>query len=112
MQRHPFPIIVHSSPAVRQLAGVDLDRIAGLALRALLKNRRSIEVAHQQIVYRARHFAFSSRIGGEGDLILELDVGDPRLAERLIVEEEFRQAGRASGSREGRSEAPHKGRPR
>ncbi|WP_291821479.1 hypothetical protein [Bosea sp. (in: a-proteobacteria)] len=97
MQRSPFPIVVHPSVAVRRLLGPALDTVAGLALRALLMNRRSIEVAHQQIAYRSHHLAFSSRIGQQGDLIIEMDLGDPRLAERVIIEEDIRRAARANG---------------
>lgn len=101
MQRNPFPIVVHPSAAVRRLLGPALDTVAGLALRALLTNRRSIEVAHQQITYRSHHLAFSSRIGNQGDLIIEMDVGDPRLAERLIIEEDLRRAAKANGHMQG-----------
>lgn len=97
MQRTPFPIIVHPSVAVRRLLGPALDTVAGLALRALLMNRRSIEVAHQQIAYRSHHLAFSSRIGQQGDLIIEIDLGDPRLADRVIIEDDLRSAARANG---------------
>ncbi|MFA6968949.1 MULTISPECIES: hypothetical protein [Bosea] len=100
MQRNPFPIVVHPSAAVRRLIGPDLDAIAGLALRALLLNQRSIEIAHQQIAYRSHHLAFSSRIGSQGDLIIELDIGDPRLAGRVILEEEIRRAAKANGMSE------------
>ncbi|MBX9912074.1 MAG: hypothetical protein K2Z25_25650 [Beijerinckiaceae bacterium] len=97
MQRNSFPIVVHPSAAVRRLIGPELDMIAGLALRALLLNQRSIEIAHQQIAYRSHHLAFSSRIGNQGDLIIELDIGDPRLAGRVILEEEIRRAAKANG---------------
>lgn len=97
MQRSQFPIVVHPSPAVRRLIGPDLDAVAGLALRALLLNQRSIEIAHQQIAYRSHHLAFSSRIGNQGDLIIELDIGDPRLAGRVVLEAEMRRAAKANG---------------
>ncbi|KPH77810.1 MULTISPECIES: hypothetical protein [Bosea] len=99
MQRNPFPIVVHPSAAVRRLLGPALDTVAGLALRALL--RRSIEVAHQQIAYRSHDLAFSSRIGSLGDLIIEMDLGDPRLADRVIIEEDLRKAARANGHMQG-----------
>jgi hypothetical protein len=94
MQRRRFPILVYPSAAVRRSVGPDLDVVAGLALRAVLKNRRSLEIAHQQISYRSHCLAFSSRIGTDGDLILELDVGDPRLADRIILEEDLVRARR------------------
>lgn len=99
MQRHPFPIFVYPSPAVRRLLGDNVDRVAALALRAVLTNRRSLEIAHQQIEWRGRHFAFSSRIGAKGDLIVELDIGDPRLEGRILLEEDIRRADKAGRER-------------
>lgn len=110
MQKNPFPIIVYQSAAVRRLLGPALETVAGLALRALLTNRRSIEVAHQQITYRSHHLAFSSRIGNQGDLIIEMDVGDPRLAERVILEDDMRSAARANGPGEDRTRSGKTGR--
>lgn len=92
MDRAALPFLLVASPAARALAGRDLAKIAVLAMQAMIRHRRSIEVAHQQIRYRKSCFAFSSRVGRYGDLILELDVGDPRLAERLILEADLRQA--------------------
>ena len=63
-----------------------------MAMQAILRNGRGVEVALQQIDYRKRPIAFSSRIGQMGDLILELDVGDPSLTGRLFLEQDFRRA--------------------
>ena len=92
MKRAHFPFLVVPSHAVAAMVGRDLDTVAVLALKAILQHRKGLEVAHQQIRYRRSCFAFSSRVGRYGDLILELDVGDPRLAERLILEADLRQA--------------------
>jgi hypothetical protein len=61
----------------------------------MLKSRRSLEVAHQQIRFGQHHLAFCSRIGSLGDLIIELDIGDPRLSNRIILEEDLRRARKA-----------------
>ena len=92
MDRAALPFLLVASPAARALAGRDLTKIAVLAMQAMIQQRRSIEVAHQQIRYRKHCFAFSSRVGRHGDLILELDIGDPRLADRLILETDLRRA--------------------
>ncbi|MET0539974.1 MAG: hypothetical protein ABWZ64_18860 [Xanthobacteraceae bacterium] len=78
-----------------------------LALKAILRNRRGIEVAHQQIKYRKHTLAFSSRVGREGDLIVDLDVGVPGLDNRLVLETDLRRAERALGE-ERRSERRRK----
>jgi hypothetical protein len=74
------------------MLGGDLHKVAVMAMRALLRNRRGVEVALQQIDYRKRPIAFSSRIGQMGDLILELDIGNPALADRLFLEQDLRKA--------------------
>jgi hypothetical protein len=94
MAEVPLPIFVIPTLAARQALGSGLAEVAVRAMRAILRNRRGIEVAHQQIRYRKRDFAFSSRIGARGDLIIELDLGDPKLSDRIILEDELRRAAR------------------
>ena len=94
MKRAHLPFLIVPSHAVATLVGRDLDTVAILALKAILQHRKGLEVAHQQIRYRNHDLAFSSRISRNGDLILELDVGDPRLSKRLVLEEELRRATR------------------
>jgi len=89
-----LPIFVIPTHAARQALAADLAKVAVLAMKAILRNRRGIEVAHQQIRYRKRDFAFSSRIGARGDLIIELDMGDPKLSDRIILEDDLRRAAR------------------
>ena len=92
MERAALPFLLIASPAARQMLGRDLHKVAVMAMQALLRNRRGIEVALQQIDYRKRPIAFSSRIGQMGDLILELDIGNPALADRLFLEQDLRKA--------------------
>ena len=94
MKRAHFPFLVVPSHAVAAMVGRDLDTVAILALKAILQHRKGLEVAHQQIRYRTHDLAFSSRVSRSGDLILELDVGDPRMGQRLVLEEELRRATR------------------
>ena len=95
MKRAHLPFLVVPSHAVAALVGRDLDIVAVLALKAILRHGKSLEVAHQQIRYRKYDLAFSSRVTRGGELILELDVGDPRLSERLVLEEDLRHATRS-----------------
>lgn len=94
MQRAYFPIIYSASPAVVQRTGPGLHRAVILALRAILKHGRSLEVAHQQIRFNGLDLAFCSRISSQGDLIIELDVGDERRSGLIILEDELRTAER------------------
>jgi hypothetical protein len=87
-----LPILLTASPAVREVLGRDLRRVAVLAVQAMLRHGRGLEVALQQIDYRQHPIAFSSRIGRMGDLILELEMGNPALAERIFLEADLRKA--------------------
>jgi hypothetical protein len=97
MHRAHLPILLFASPAAQALLGRDVADVGVLALKAVLRNRKGIEVAHQQIKYRKHALAFSSRIGREGDLIVDLDVGVPGLDNRLVLETDLRRAERTLG---------------
>jgi len=92
MDRAFLPILVIPTHAARRALGSDLHKVAVLAAKAIIRGRKSLEVAHQQIRFAEHDLAFCSRIGAQGDLILELDVGDPRLSDRIVLEEELQRA--------------------
>ena len=97
MQRYPSQLNFRPSVAVRKAAGSHLDKVARLALEAVLKHGSTLEIAHQQFGYGPFQFALSSWIGSRGQLILEVDIGIPELAGRVILEEDLRRAERAHG---------------
>jgi hypothetical protein len=75
MDRGLLPFVLIASPAARKQLGRDLGKVAVLAMQALLRQRKSVEVAHQQLSYRKQAIAFSSRVGRYGDLlVLESDL--------------------------------------
>ena len=92
MDRAFLPILVIPSHAARDALGSDLRKVAVLVVKAILRNLKGIQIAHLPVRYRKCHLALSSRIGAHGDLILELDLGDPRLRHRVILEEDLRRA--------------------
>lgn len=92
MVRSNLPIYIDPSRRVSERLGNQVAAMAVLAIRAILKNRRGLEVAYQQIVYHGHHLALSSRITTQGDLVIAVDIGDPNLADRLILETELRDA--------------------
>jgi len=94
MHRSFLPFLFQPSPAATRLLGRRCADAALLALRAILAHNRSLEVAHQQIRFGGHDFAFSSRITAGGDLVIDLDVGDPRLENRIVLEAELRAATR------------------
>jgi hypothetical protein len=89
-----LPFHVLPSHAVAEKLGRGTERAAVLALKAILQGHRQLEVAHQQIQFNGHRLAFSSRITARGDLVIELDLGDPRLEERIVLEDDLRQAHR------------------
>lgn len=89
-----FPFHVLPTNAVTEKIGRRAERVAVLALRAVLQGHRQLEVAHQQILFGDHLLAFSSRITARGELVIELDIGDPRLAGRIILEDELKRATR------------------
>lgn len=89
-----LPFHVLPSEAVASRLGRDAERAAVLALKAILADHRQLEVAHQQIRYGGHQLAFSSHITSRGELVIELDVGDPSLEGRVVLEQDLRQAER------------------
>jgi hypothetical protein len=94
MNRTFLPFLFLPMHAAARLIGRDRDKVAVLALQAILRSHRTLEVAHQQIRWREHHLAFSSRITSGGELVVEIDVGDPRLEHRLVLENDLRGARR------------------
>jgi hypothetical protein len=94
MVRSNLPVYIEPSRTVRERLGSEIANVALLAIRAIMRNQRGIEVAYQQILYRGHHLALSSRITAGGDLAITIDVGDPSLAQRLILEDELHGAER------------------
>ncbi len=87
-----LPFVIIPTHQARNALGASLGKAAVLALRAILAHCKSLEVAHQQIRYGKHHLAFSSRVGSRGDLILEIDLGNPALDKRILTEDELRRA--------------------
>lgn len=94
MNRGFLPFLFLSTHAAGRLLGRNAATVAALALKAILSHHKSLEVAHQQIRFGGHDYAFSSRITAQGELVIELDVGDPRLGGRIVLEEELRAATR------------------
>jgi hypothetical protein len=94
MNRGFLPFLFLCTHAAGRLLGRNGASVAALAAKAILSHRKSLEIAHQQVRFRGHDFAFSSRITAQGELVIELDVGDPSLGDRIVLEEELRTATR------------------
>lgn len=91
MARVFLPVYCVPTQAVARALGSDVERVALAALKAALRHRKSLEIAHQQISYAGHEVAFSTRLTAAGDLILDIDIGNPSLRNRIILEDEFRR---------------------
>lgn len=87
-----LPYLIIASREAEATLGRELRPAALAAMRAVLLARRSVEVAHQQVSWRGAALAFSCHVGARGDLVLRLDLGDPRLGDRLILESDLKRA--------------------
>jgi hypothetical protein len=94
MHRSALPFLFLPTHAASRLLGRHTAQAAVLALRAIIGRNKTLEVAHQQISFCGHELAFSSRVTEAGELIVDLDVGDPRLADRIVLEEELQVATR------------------
>jgi hypothetical protein len=88
------PFYFHASPALSAKLGARLGAAARAAIRAILLSHRRFDVAHQHVMLDGVSITFSSRIGARGDILVELDVGDPGLANRTILEADLHDAER------------------
>ncbi len=95
MTRAYLPFICVPTPAVRAAIGGSVEPVALAALKAILRRGHGLNIAHQQIVYAGHDLAFSSRVTSAGDLVLTLDIGDPKLRDRIVLEADLRQKARS-----------------
>lgn len=109
MARALLPFYCFPTPPAAKIVGSDVSTVAVLALKAILRGGRGLEIAHQQIRYGEHALAFSSRVTPGGDLIVEIDVGDPKLCDRVVVEADLAAANRrVKGIRDEVRRRPHR----
>jgi hypothetical protein len=94
MTRAYLPFYCVPTPAVHAAIGGNVQNVALAALKAILRRGKGLEVAHQQIVYAGHDLAFSARVTSNGDLVLTLDLGDPKLRHRIVLEADLRREAR------------------
>jgi len=91
MFRVQAPVVVVFSTEARAALGAQ-QHAAGLAAwRALAGLGQGLEMAHFQIVAAGVTLAVSSRLRKDGFIVIELGLGDPRQAARVIPAAQLRQ---------------------
>ncbi len=99
MFRVQAPVAVIFSTEARAALGARL-RAAGLAAwRELARRGAGLEMAHFQIVHQGVTLAVCSRLRPDGIIEIELGLGDPRQAARVIPAAELRRAEARARSR-------------
>ena len=95
------PVIIIPSAEARTALGVQL-RPAGLAAwRELARRGQGLEMAYFQIVHAGVTLAISSRLRRDGVIAIEIGIGDPRQAARVIPAAVLRCAEQRARTREG-----------
>ena len=86
------PVVVFPTVEARAALGVHLKSAGLAAWREIGRRGRGLEWAHFQIVHSGVTLAVCSRLRGDGTIVIEIGLGDPRQAARVITAEELRQA--------------------
>ncbi len=86
------PVITVPSAEARAALGVQLRPAALAAWREIARRGQGIEMAHLQIVHSGITLAVCSRVRRNGFIEIELGLGDPRQAARVIPAAQLRQA--------------------
>jgi hypothetical protein len=86
------PVVIVPSPETRRALGAELRPAALAAWREIARRGEGIEMAHLQIVHAGVTLAVCSHIRRDGFIEIELGLGDPKLAARVIPAAELRRA--------------------
>ena len=86
------PVVIVPSAEARAALGVQVRPAALAAWREIARRGEGIEMAHFQIVHTGVTLAVCSRIRPDGFIEIELGMGDPRQAARVIPAAQLRRA--------------------
>ena len=92
MFRVQAPVVVIFATEARAALGAQQRAVGRAAWRALAGLGQGLEMAHFQIVFAGVTLAVSSRLRNDGFIVIELGLGDPRQAARVIPAAQLRQA--------------------
>jgi hypothetical protein len=96
--------------AARTAFGKRLGDIAVAAFRAIARADKGLTVAHLQFKHEKDLVAICSRVRGDGEVEIEIDVGNRQLPTVIFTENEMRSANRHSDDqRRRRTRRPYVG---
>ena len=85
------PVVVRPSADARAALGVQLQPAAKAAWLEIARRGKGLEMAHFQIVHTGVTLAVCSRLRRDGFIEIELGLGDPRQAARVIPAAQLRR---------------------
>ena len=86
------PVVIVPSTESSAALGVQLRPAAQAAWLGIARRGKGIEMAHFQIVHTGVTLGVCSRLRPDGFIEIELGIGDPRQAARVIPAEQLRRA--------------------
>lgn len=86
------PVIIVPTTEARAALGTQLRPAALAAWREIARRGKGIEMAHFQVVHTGVTLAVCSRLRQDGFIEIELGLGDPRQAARVISAAEFQRS--------------------
>jgi hypothetical protein len=86
------PVVIVPSTEALAALGIQLRPAALAAWKEIARRGKGIEMAHFQIVHAGVTLAVCSRLRHDGFIEIELGIGDPRQAARVIPEAELLRA--------------------
>jgi len=97
------PIVILPSAEARAALRDHLRPAASAAWREIARRGTGIELAHFQIEYAGLTLALCSRLPRDGFIAIELGLGDPRQAARVIPAAQLRRAEAKLQARQGQA---------
>ncbi len=93
------PVLIHPSAEARTALGAQLHQAGRAAWCAIAARQQGLEFAHLQFRFGDTTLALASRLRADGFVVVELGLGDPRQAARVITAAAFPRAARRVGGR-------------
>ena len=86
------PVVIAPTTEARAALGAQLRPAALEAWREIARRGEGIEMAHFQVVHDGVTLAVCSRLRRDGFIVIELGLGDPKQAARVIPAAQLRRA--------------------
>jgi hypothetical protein len=85
------PVIIHPTHEVRVALGRAVKEAGLAAWTEIARRGQGVEIAHMQIRLGDVTLAVCSRIRGDGFIVIEIGMGDPRQAARVVTAAQARR---------------------